>query len=71
MRIIKRNGSEVEFDISKISNAISAANKEVPEGERLTQREITFASLNVEDLCKSAGHTVTVEEIQDLSLIHI
>lgn len=66
MRIIKRNGSEVEFDISKISNAISAANKEVPEGERLTQREITFASLNVEDLCKSAGHTVTVEEIQDM-----
>lgn len=66
MKIIKRNGSEVEFDLHKIINAISAANKEVPEDERLTEREITFASLNVEDLCKNAGHTVTVEEIQDM-----
>ncbi len=66
MKIIKRNGSEVEFDLHKIINAISAANKEVTEDERLTEREITFASLNVEDLCKNAGHTVTVEEIQDM-----
>lgn len=66
MKIIKRNGSEVEFNLRKIINAISAANKEVPEDERLTEREITFASLNVEDLCKNAGHTVTVEEIQDM-----
>ncbi len=66
MKIIKRNGSEVEFNLHKIINAISAANKEVPEDERLTEREITFASLNVEDLCKNAGHTVTVEEIQDM-----
>ena len=66
MKIIKRNGSEVEFNLHKIINAISAANKEVPEDERLTEREITFASHNVEDLCKNAGHTVTVEEIQDM-----
>ena len=66
MKIIKRNGSEVEFNLHKIINAISAANKEVPEDECLTEREITFASLNVEDLCKNAGHTVTVEEIQDM-----
>ena len=66
MKIIKRNGSEVELKLHKIINAISAANKEVPEDERLTEREITFASLNVEDLCKNAGHTVTVEEIQDM-----
>lgn len=66
MKIIKRNGSEVEFNLHKIINAISAANKEVTEDERLTEREITFASLNVEDLCKNAGHTVTVEEIQDM-----
>lgn len=66
MKIIKRNGSEVDFNIKKISNAIAAANKEVPEDERLTEREITFASLNVEDQCKTAGHTVTVEEIQDM-----
>ncbi len=66
MKIIKRNGSEVPFDLSKIENAIRAANKEVPEEDRLREREIVFASLNVEDLCKEAGHTVTVEEIQDM-----
>ena len=38
MKIIKRNGSEVAFDITKISNAIRAANKEVPEDDRLTER---------------------------------
>ena len=66
MKIIKRNGSEVSFDLSKIENAIKAANHEVPEDERLTEREVKFASLNVEDKCKAAGHTVTVEEIQDM-----
>ena len=49
MKIIKRNGSEVTFDVSKIENAIRAANGEVPESERLTDREIKFASLNVTD----------------------
>ena len=66
MKIIKRNGSEVTFDISKIENAIRAANREVPESERLTEREVKFASLNVTDECMEAGHTVTVEEVQDL-----
>ncbi|MGN0287727.1 MAG: anaerobic ribonucleoside-triphosphate reductase [Atopobiaceae bacterium] len=66
MKIIKRNGSEVTFDVTKISNAISKANVEAPEETRLSQREIEFASLNVEDECKKAGHTVSVEEVQDL-----
>ena len=66
MKIIKRNGSEVPFDITKISNAIAAANKEVPEGVRLTERQIRYASENVMDLCEAAGHTVSVEEIQDM-----
>ena len=66
MKIIKRNGSEVTFDISKIENAIRAANSEVPAEERLTEREVKFASLNVTDECMEAGHTVTVEEVQDL-----
>ena len=66
MKIIKRNGSEVTFDITKIQNAIRAANAEVPESERLTEREVKFASLNVTDECMEAGHTVTVEEVQDL-----
>ena len=66
MKIIKRNGSEVPFDVSKISNAIAGANAEAAEADRLTEREITFASLNVQDECAKAGHTVTVEEVQDL-----
>ncbi len=65
MKIIKRNGSEVAFDISKIENAIRAANAEVPASERLTEREVKFASLNVTDECMEAGHTVTVEVALD------
>lgn len=66
MKIIKRNGSEVTFEVEKIVNAIAKANAEVPEDQRLTAREIQFASLNVTDECEKAGHTVTVEEVQDL-----
>ena len=66
MKIIKRNGSEVTFDVDKIENAIAKANAEVSGEERLTNREIRFAALNVTDECMEAGHTVTVEEVQDL-----
>ncbi|KGF13791.1 ribonucleoside-triphosphate reductase [Lancefieldella parvula DNF00906] len=66
MKIIKRNGSEVTFEVEKIVNAIAKANAEVSEDQRLTEREIQFASLNVTDECEKAGHTVTVEEVQDL-----
>ena len=66
MKIIKRNGSEVTFDVNKIENAIRAANLEVPEEERLSERSIKFAALNVTDECMEIGHTVTVEEVQDL-----
>ena len=66
MKIIKRNGSEVPFDIKKISGAIAKANAEVAEADRLTERQIMYASANVADLCEAAGHTVSVEEIQDL-----
>ena len=66
MKIIKRNGAEVPFDLSKIENAIKAANGVVPEGERLSEYEVTRAAINVEHLCETAGHTVTVEEIQDM-----
>ena len=66
MKIIKRNGSEVPFDINKISAAIAAANAEVAETDKLTERQIMYASANVADLCEAAGHTVSVEEIQDM-----
>ncbi len=66
MKIIKRNGSEVSFDIAKIENAIKGANREAAEDERLTERQIVYAAENVRDRCEAAGHTVSVEEIQDM-----
>ena len=66
MKIIKRSGTEVTFDIDKIVNAIRAANLEVEEGSRLTDRQVIYAAQNVAEACESAGHTVSVEEIQDL-----
>ncbi|WP_346675817.1 anaerobic ribonucleoside-triphosphate reductase [Enorma phocaeensis] len=66
MKIIKRSGTEVAFDIEKIENAIRAANCEVQESDRLTERQVVYASQNVADACEQAGHTVSVEEIQDL-----
>lgn len=67
MKIIKRNGTEVEFDVMKIINAISKANVDgVQEDLRLSDREIEFAAYNVKELCEGAGHTVSVEEIQDM-----
>ena len=66
MKIIKRSGTEVVFDIDKIVNAIRAANLEVEEGSRLTDRQVVYAAQNVAEACEKAGHTVSVEEIQDL-----
>ena len=66
MKIIKRSGSEVTFDIQKIVDAIKGANSEVKEAERLTDRQVVYAAQNVADRCESAGHTVSVEEIQDM-----
>ena len=66
MKIIKRSGTEVTFDIDKIVNAICAANLEVEEGSRLTDRQVIYAAQNVAEACEKAGHTVSVEEIQDL-----
>ena len=66
MKIIKRSGTEVAFDIEKITNAIAGANSEVAEADRLSDREIVFAAQNVADACETAGHTVSVEEIQDM-----
>ncbi len=66
MKIIKRSGSEVTFDIQKIIDAIKGANSEVKEAERLTDRQVVYAAQNVADRCESVGHTVSVEEIQDM-----
>ena len=66
MKIIKRSGSEVTFDIQKIANAITAANNDAAPHERLTEDQIALAAHSVEWLCGRAGHTVSVEEIQDM-----
>ena len=66
MKIIKRSGTEVVFDIDKIVNAIRAANLEVEESSRLTDRQVVYAAQNVAEACENAGHAVSVEEIQDL-----
>ena len=66
MKIIKRSGSEATFDLQKIINAINGANSEVKSSERLTDRQVRYAAENVADRCEEAGHTVSVEEIQDM-----
>lgn len=66
MKIIKRSGSEVTFDIDKIVNAIKKANVEVEPSERLTEDQIALAAHSVEWLSARAGHTVSVEEVQDM-----
>ena len=66
MKIIKRNGSEVNFDIQKIVTAIQKANETVPSELRLRPLQIQDAANVVEAQCLSCGHTPTVEEIQDM-----
>ena len=66
MKIIKRSGAEVVFDITKIIAAISKANREVPESDRLTPQQIHEAAANVEKACLDMNRAPSVEEIQDL-----
>ena len=66
MKIIKRSGSEVTFDISKIMDAVSKANMEVVHSERLSEEQIETISNNVKSICKEMNRSLSVEEIQDL-----
>ncbi len=66
MKVIKRNGSEVVFDVTKIVNAIAKANKEVKHENRLSQNQVLSAANNVTAECEACGHTPGVEEIQDM-----
>ncbi|MBQ8921875.1 MAG: anaerobic ribonucleoside-triphosphate reductase [Oscillospiraceae bacterium] len=66
MKIIKRSGAEAVFDITKIIAAISKANREVPESDRLTPQQIHEAAANVERACLDMNRAPSVEEIQDL-----
>ena len=65
MKIIKRNGSEVVFNVAKIINAIAKANNTVPEPDQLTREQILKISEDVERHCEELGRAAGVEEIQD------
>ena len=65
MKIIKRNGAEENFDISKIIMAVTKANAAVEECDRMTPRQIQRIAESVELSCQSLGRAPTVEEIQD------
>ncbi len=66
MKIIKRNGSEVDFDITKIIVAVTKANDVVPENERMTPMQIQRIAQSVELACQKVNRAMSVEEIQDL-----
>ena len=65
MRVIKRNGAEVEFNIVKIIAAVTKANDVVDEEARMTPVQIQRIAESVEFSCQSLGRAPTVEEIQD------
>ena len=66
MKIIKRNGAEATFDISKIIMAVTKANAAVEEGARMTPRQIQRIAESVELACQELGRSAAVEEIQDM-----
>ena len=66
MKIIKRNGAEENFDISKIIMAVTKANAAVEECDRMTPRQIQRIAESVELACQELGRSAAVEEIQDM-----
>ena len=66
MKIIKRSGTEVKFNLKKIVNAITAANKDVDDCNQLSEEKIVELAKNVEAILEEKGRVLTVEEIQDL-----
>ena len=66
MKIIKRSGAEVVFDRNKIAAAIEKANAQVDEPDRLSEKQINSIADDIEIECHKEGHTLNVEDIQDL-----
>ena len=66
MKIIKRNGSEVPFDITKIITAVTKASDSVGGKSRLTREQINQIADDVTDQCQALNRAVSVEEIQDM-----
>ena len=65
-RVIKRDGKEVPFELDKITNAIKAANKEVPDIYQLSPCQINAVATKVGRQVEEAIRAVNVEEIQDM-----
>ena len=66
MKIIKRSGQEVVFDIDKIVSAVRKANKEIPQSAQISEMEIVEIGGIVTKQCEALGRSVHVEEIQDM-----
>ena len=66
MKIIKRNGAEVPFDITKIITAVTKASDSVGGQDRLSREQITQIAAAVTDQCQQLNRAVSVEEVQDL-----
>ena len=66
MKLIKRSGAEVPFDLSKITAAIVKANNSVIFSDRLSDEQVDTISRNVESACRSVDRALNVEEIQDI-----
>ena len=66
MKIIKRNGAEVPFDITKIITAVTKASDSVSGQSRLTKDQITQIAAAVTDQCQALNRAVNVEEVQDM-----
>ena len=66
MKIIKRNGAEVPFDITKIITAVTKASDSVGGKARLSREQITDIAAAVTDQCQALNRAVSVEEVQDM-----
>ncbi|WP_325228473.1 anaerobic ribonucleoside-triphosphate reductase [Oscillibacter sp.] len=66
MKVIKRNGTEVSFDITKILSAITRANESIDAEKRMTSTQVRRIAESVELACQELGRSPSVEEIQDL-----
>lgn len=71
MKVIKRGGQEVKFDIEKIKVAISKANESVKETDRMTLEQVDEIVNKVNAICKKSRRALSVEEIQDIVENHL
>lgn len=71
MKVLKRNGKEVQFDVQKIINAVNKANKEAPPNEQMIPEQIQVIGALATAEIEKLGHTPTIENIQDIVIAQI